>query len=107
MYLILLSLSCQWWNDSVVYIRSNLLSNGISLLLPGLHNAFMPAFSKLADNGTFLIIEFMEEYYKSSMSLHRKHSISKKYAESLNFDGYEREINTSGEFISLKFKKIS
>ena len=63
--------------------------------------------SKLADNGTFLIIEFMQEYYKSSMSLHRKHSISKKYAESLNFDGYEREINTSGEFISLKFKKVS
>jgi ubiquinone/menaquinone biosynthesis C-methylase UbiE len=63
--------------------------------------------SKLADNGTFLIIEFMQEYYKSPMSQHRKHSISKKYAESLNFDGYERKINTSGEFISVKFKKIA
>jgi len=63
--------------------------------------------SKLADNGTFLIIEFMQEHFTSPLSLSRKHSISKKYAESLNFDGYEREINTSGEFISIKFKKIA
>ncbi len=63
--------------------------------------------SKLSDKGTFLIIEFMEDNYKSPMSLHKKHSISKKYAESLHFDGYERKINTSGEFIALSFTKIS
>ena len=63
--------------------------------------------SKLSDRGTFLIIEFMEDNYKSPVSLHKKHSISKKYAESLHFDGYERKINTSGEFIALSFTKIS
>ena len=63
--------------------------------------------SKLNANGIFLIIEFMQEYYKSPVSQHRKHSISKQYAESLNFDGYERKINISGELISLKFRKIS
>jgi ubiquinone/menaquinone biosynthesis C-methylase UbiE len=62
--------------------------------------------SKLNQNGVFVIIEFMQDYYKSPASMHKKHSISKQYAESLNFDGYERKINISGELISLTFKKI-
>ncbi|WP_337861209.1 class I SAM-dependent methyltransferase, partial [Ferroplasma sp.] len=63
--------------------------------------------SKLNDNGTFMIIEFLQDYYKSPLSLTRKHSISKQYAESLKFDGFEKTVNTSGKFISIKFKKVS
>ncbi len=63
--------------------------------------------SKLANNGTFLIIEFLQDHYTSPLSQHRKHAISKQYSESLNFEGYERKINTSGEFISVQFRKIS
>jgi ubiquinone/menaquinone biosynthesis C-methylase UbiE len=62
--------------------------------------------SKLNENGTFMIIEFLQDYYKSPLSQHRKHSISKQYAESLNFDGFEKRINISGEFISIKFKRV-
>ncbi|MEM0139625.1 MAG: class I SAM-dependent methyltransferase, partial [Ferroplasma sp.] len=61
--------------------------------------------SKLNKNGTFMIIEYMEEYYKSTAP-QKKHSLSKKYADSINFDGFEKKINVKNSFIALSFTKI-
>ncbi len=60
---------------------------------------------KLNLKGNLLIIEFLNDYY-SSLSPQKKHSLSKHDAELLNFDGYEKTIDTKNNFIALKFKRI-
>ena len=62
--------------------------------------------SKLNINGYFIIIEFLNEYYKSNVSQHKKHSLSKEYSESLNFEDYEKTMDTQNNLIALKFKRI-
>ncbi len=60
---------------------------------------------KLNLNGNLIIVEFLNDYY-TSITPQKKHSLSKNYAESLNFDGFEKTIDIKNNFIALKFKRI-
>ncbi len=60
--------------------------------------------SKLSPGGAFVIVEYLNDYYKAGPQ--KKHSISKQYAESLNFDGFERKISIKKMFIALSFTGI-
>ncbi len=60
---------------------------------------------KLNLNGNLIIVEFLNDYY-TSITPQKKHSLSKNYAESLNFDGFEKTTDIKDNFIALKFKRI-
>ena len=60
---------------------------------------------KLNLNGNLIVIEFLNDYY-TSISPQKKHSLSRSYVESLNFDGFEKTIDIKNNFIALKFKRV-
>ncbi len=62
--------------------------------------------NKLNLNGNLIIIEFLNDYYKSNISPYKKHSLSKKDVELLNFDGFEKTTDIKNNFIALKFKRL-